>query len=306
MTDEIRGYPKVYALGHPDIAELLYDDVVVQEKVDGSQFSFRLTPDGEIQIRSKGSVIVPDAPEKMFKAAVDVVLSLKDRMVPGYTYRCEYLQKPKHNVLAYDRIPTSHLILFDVDAGYEDYARPRGIAKESEVLGLEMVPTMVEGKLDNLGMLNDLLNRESCLGGQKVEGVVIKNYKRFGSDKKCLMGKFVSEAFKEVHKGEWRKANPTNRDIHDALIIQLRTPARWAKAVQHLTEAGVITDSPKDIGALMVETVRDIEEECAGMIRDALWAHAWPKIRRGVNAGLAEWYKQQLAERQFAGTTEQP
>jgi hypothetical protein len=35
-------YPKLYAMGHRAIADLLLDDVIVQEKVDGSQFSFGL------------------------------------------------------------------------------------------------------------------------------------------------------------------------------------------------------------------------------------------------------------------------
>ncbi len=37
-----------------------------------------------------------------------------------------------------------------------------------------------------------LLEKESILGG-KVEGIVVKNYARFGKDKKVLMGKYVSE-----------------------------------------------------------------------------------------------------------------
>ena len=43
----------------------------------------------------------------------------------------------------------------------------------------------------------------------------------------------------------------------------------------------------------------DVEKECGGAIRDALYAWAWPKIRRGIIAGLPEWYKEQLLEKQF-------
>ena len=39
-------------------------------------------------------------------------------------------------------------------------------------------------------MLRELLQTTSVLGGQKIEGVVVKSYLRF--DKKALMAKFVS------------------------------------------------------------------------------------------------------------------
>jgi hypothetical protein len=43
MSDQFaswNSYPKVYNMGHAAIADLLLDDVLVEEKVDGSQFSF--------------------------------------------------------------------------------------------------------------------------------------------------------------------------------------------------------------------------------------------------------------------------
>ena len=40
----ISSYPKVYNLGHRAIVGLTEESVVVQEKVDGSQFSFGLMP----------------------------------------------------------------------------------------------------------------------------------------------------------------------------------------------------------------------------------------------------------------------
>lgn len=36
----IGSYPKVYSIGHPKTSLLFKDEIVVQEKVDGSQFSF--------------------------------------------------------------------------------------------------------------------------------------------------------------------------------------------------------------------------------------------------------------------------
>lgn len=292
-------YPKIYALGHKAITELFKDDVLVEEKIDGSQFSFGRF-DGELKCRSKGAQINSDYPEKMFAEAVEVVKNLD--LHNGWTYRAEYLKSPKHNALSYDRIPRNHLIIFDINTGEESYLSYSEKKDEAERLGLEIVPILYCGKIDEPKVLLDFLETTSILGGQKIEGMVIKNYLRFGEDKKVLMGKYVSEAFKEVHNGDWKENNPTNKDVIQRLILSLKTPARWQKAVQHLRERGRLTDSPKDIGLLIKETQEDIVNEETDFIKDALYKNAISHIRRGVSGGIAEWYKEELMKKQFANT----
>ncbi len=128
------------------------------------------------------------------------------------------------------------------------------------------------------------------------------DYGMFGPDKKCLMGKFVSEAFKEVHGGEWRKANPTNNDIMALVANKYATPARWQKAVIHMREKGLITDSPKDIGPLIKEAIADTLNECEEEIKRDLWEYAWSRISRQLTNGLPQWYKDELLKRQFEVT----
>lgn len=294
-------YPSIYNLGHRYIADLLTVPVNVEEKIDGSQFSWGTTEDGEIMIRSKGAVMITDAPEKMFTAAVATVKELAPILHPGWTYRAEYLAKPKHNALAYDRIPKRNVILFDVSTGEESYLSYSDKQMEAERIGLECVPLLHTGSIANVEEFRAFLDRESVLGGQKIEGVVVKpsSYNLFGKDKKCLMGKFVSEAFKEVHTKEWKNTNPSQNDILDLLGASYRTPARWNKAVLHLTEIGALEGSPKDIGSLMKEVPADIEKECADEIKEKLYAWAWPHIRRKVVSGLPEWYKGELLNSQF-------
>ena len=298
-------YPSIYALGHKAIAELLTVPVNVEEKVDGSQFSFGIF-DGEIRCRSKGAVLHVDAPEKMFGPAVESAKKLAPDLVNGWTYRAEYLSKPNHNALAYDRAPRGNLILFDVNTGHEEYLHYHTKVAVAHILGLDVVPLLFSGKLDDIAAMRQFLDTTSVLGGQKVEGVVVKPalYSLYGADKKVLMGKFVSEAFKEVHGNSWREANPTRGDMIETLKAKYRTPARWGKALQHLTEAGAIEGSPKDIGALIREVPLDVRKECEGEIKEALFAWAWPHIARASGAGLAEWYKEVLLKRQFEQVTE--
>lgn len=293
-------YPSSFAIGHRAIADLLLDPVTVEEKVDGSQFSFGLfNVDGDMQLRarSKGAQLNLVAPESMFAEACEVVKALPLR--EGWTYRAEYLKKPKHNALAYGRIPKNHLIIFDINCGHEAYLSYADKRAEAERLELEVVPLIYSGLISNVEQFRAMLDHPSILGGQKIEGVVIKNYSRFGADKKILVGKFVSEFFKEMHVVEWKDANPTSKDIVGIITESLRTPARWQKAVQHLTEAGVIEGSPRDIGVLIKEIQEDVGRECAADISDKLYQWACKHIFRGVVRGFPEWYKERLLEQQF-------
>ncbi|KKK50998.1 hypothetical protein LCGC14_3119400, partial [marine sediment metagenome] len=139
----------------------------------------------------------------------------------------------------------------------------------------------------------------SILGGSKVEGIVIKNYTRFGKDGKALMGKFVSEEFKETNKRDFNARNPSATDIKQRIIESLKTEARWNKAVQHLKEKGILEGSVKDIGNLIKEARQDIIEECEDFIKQKLYEWAKGDIMRGATGGLPEWYKEQLAKKQF-------
>lgn len=294
----IHGYPSVYQIGHKAIQDIFSGEVVVEEKVDGSQFSFGIV-NSELKCRSKGAQIIIDAPEKMFNHAIETVKELAPALHPEWVYRGEYLAKPKHNTLCYNRVPNKNIILFDVNIGNEVYLSYEDMKKEADRLGLEVVPIFYQGKIETLEFFRDLLETQSILGGTKVEGVVVKNYSLFTQEKKVAMGKYVSEMFQEVHKGEWRKSNPTDTDITSMLITQYRTPARWNKAIQHLRDAGTLTDSPKDIGNIMKEVPTDILKECEEEIREKLFKHFWPKIARGVSAGIAEWYKDELLKSAF-------
>ena len=302
MKGELRSYGKVFALGHRAIQDLFDGPVSVSEKCDGSQFSFGLVEREakgfwEYCCRSKSKDQTPPMTDKMFELAVAQTKDLDLR--PGWTYRGEFLSKPKHNTLKYDRVPARNVILFDIDRGDQDYLDAEELTAEALRLGLEAVPIFRVGIIDSWEQLKLLLEQESCLGGVKVEGVVAKNYAKFGEDKKVLMGKYVSEEYKEVHEASWKKANPGSKDVIETLISRLRTDVRWLKAVQHLREDGLLQGAPQDIGPLIKEVQRDVRDEEEERIRDALFGWAFPKIERAVIAGLPEWYKEALAQQQF-------
>ncbi len=300
-------YPSIFNLGHRYIEDLLKDDVLVEEKIDGSQFSFGVFGTSgvadpltlDVRCRSKGQDIDVHNPEKMFTKAVEWIMDNQTNFHPGWTYRCEFLGKEKHNTLNYDRVPNNNLIVFDINDGEESYLNYIDKHNEAERIGLECVPCLFHGLLSDMNYVKALMDLPSVLGGTKIEGVVIKNYARFGQDKKVLMGKHVSEAFKEEHSNAWRKSNPTGGDIILQIGGKYCHPGRWSKAVQHLRDAGRLEDSPKDIGLLIKEVPEDVMRECAMEINEELMKWAWPKIRREITRGLPGWYKEQLLEKQF-------
>lgn len=294
----IPSYAEIMQAGHKGVSSMWGEPIEIQEKVDGSQISFMLDKEtGELCMRSKGQQLFEDAPSSgMFKEGIEAIKERADLLVPGHIWRGEYLRTPKHNSLAYDRIPQGHIVIFDIELSLGEFATSVQREEMASFLGLEVVPTLFQGTWGmDLPDLKKFLETPSFLGGQLVEGIVAKCYTQFYNGKP-MMAKLVSEAFKEVHDKEWKKSNPTKKDVVETLIDQYRTEARWRKAVQHMRERGEITDSPRDIGPLLKEVSADILKEEEEAIKDALFKLTWPQISRGVCRGFPDWYKNELLE----------
>lgn len=298
----INSYPKVWQLGHAALsdANILDGTVLVQEKIDGSQFSFMMNDEGKVFCRSKNVMIDPDNPG-MFAAAVETVRELArgNTLVPGAIYRCEYLQKPKHNTLAYDRVPKKHLVLYDIENGPSAFASYDTVLNVAAAgLGIDCVETYYMGPGGEVTKkrIDEWLKEPPLLGGPYIEGIVIKNYGKILENGKIAMAKVVREDFKESHRDDWKQRNPNRKDIVKRLIAQYGTEMRWEKAVQHVRERGQLEGSPRDIGPLMKEASQDLRAECKEEISEALFNHFWKQIQRGAVKGLPAWYKQKLLD----------
>lgn len=304
----------IFSIGHKAANDLFKVPVQVQEKVDGSFFAFGLYEDGtfitdnldnrlpnyELKVRSKGAVMVADAPASLFKKAVEAVKARQHLLKPGWMYRGETLAKCKHNALDYDRVPKDNVILFDICTAEEEYLTYEELKAEAERIGFEVVPQLYTGEIKTAEEIRRFLDTDSILGGQKIEGVVIKPLSPvYTPDKKLLYAKFVSEAFKEVHRKAWGESNPGPKDVIQRLGGELCNAARWGKALIHLRERGLITDSPRDIGLLIREVGPDIQKEEEAYIKDQLFKYAWPHISRIAIRGLPEWYKDLLLNKAF-------
>jgi hypothetical protein len=284
----ITAYPKVHTLGHREIRDLLNGPVTVEEKVDGSQFSFGVR-NGVLVCRSKGQELNMASPEKMFARAIAACQALQNSLVDGWNYRGEYLDKPKHNALSYERVPLNHIAIFDIQNRSGEYIQREAMELIVRDLGFEAVPLLATGMVNSAERLKGLFETTSFLGGAKIEGVVVK--RRTGN---LALGKFVSDAFKEVHQKNW-KSKPLRPGVVGQLITAYQCKGRWQKAVQHLAERGKLDESPVDIGALIKEVHADIKLECEDEIKQLLWDGFSKEILSGSTTGLAQWYKAKLA-----------
>ena len=288
----IRGYSSPKAFGHRLVQDILDGDVIIQEKIDGSQISFGVYG-GKLSVRSRNQQLdLEDA--GMFQKAVDYLKGIQDNLKDGITYRGEYLAKPKHNTLCYLRHPDNYIILYDIDEGNTDYITYGATLRDyATALGIEFVPILWEGRGEDvtLDFLKQLLENDSMLGGVKIEGVVIKNYNKYLNDK-VMMAKYVSTDFQEKHGKDWKQRNP---GVIEYVVGHFNREAIWQKAVQHLAEAGELEHEPKDIGKLMKELNQDIEREHEEEIKEMLYKSEKSKILKGITRGFPEWYKEQLA-----------
>lgn len=294
-------YPKVLTLGSAGTEELPDGDVVYQEKVDGSQFGFGVNENGEIVMRSRGQHLNLDNLPKMFRKAVEEVMKRKNALLDiwrskgeFYIYG-EYLEKEKHNVIRYDRIPLGHIIIFDClsKGGWASYPE---LTELGFKLNLDVIPQYEKGSF-SVDKVKKYLENESFLGGEKVEGIVIKNYTKFinlGGKVMPIFSKYVREQFKERLNKEWNKKSSKGK-INE-FIESFKSEARWNKALQHLKEQGVLTNSPKDIKFLIQEVHKDIVEEEKENIKKFLYREFIKDILKKAIKGLPEWYKNKLME----------
>jgi hypothetical protein len=285
----LSSYSEVYNFGHRCLDGIFDNEVIVEEKIDGSQFSFGRI-DGTYFCRSKGKDQTYPT-DKMF--AIARANTENRPLHEGWTYRGEYLAKPKHNTLCYDRVPNGNVIVYDIDCGNQHYLLPIDKEMETIRIGLECVPLLFKGKVSSMDEIKAFLTLPSILGGN-IEGVVIKSYDKYAPDKKVLMAKLVREEFKEKHNKEWKKSNPSGGDKVTEISQYFCTPARWEKSIQHLRDNGNLQGDVTDIGNLIKEIQVDIQKECADEIKDMLWKWAWPHICRATTRGFPEWYKAKL------------
>ena len=292
----IQSYPKVINLGSVGTFDALTGPVVIQEKVDGSQFRFGLDIEGEICICSRGRELHAEQLGQ-FKLGFEYIMQkekeLKEYFICNASLYSEYLSNQKHNTLKYNHTPKNNIVLFD---GIHDGAfMHRVVLKDvSEILDIDLIPEFHAGEI-TIEDLKEFHSRESYLGGEKVEGIVIKNYgqKHPHREDWPLFTKYVREEFRERHQ-----KNPEHNAKQGIkeYLMSFRSEARWEKAIQWFRDAGKLEEDPRDIGLLIEHIILDLDIEESANIKVELYDRFIKDIRSIATRGFAEYYKDKLLE----------
>lgn len=294
----IPSFGKILTLGSAYTENALNGEVIIQEKVDGSQFAFGFDEEGVLHFRSKSQPIQTDNPPKMFKEAVFHILKMaaakKFDPYPNDSYFYgEMLEKPKHNVLKYDKIPKNHIVLFDAIVEGKFFNRTE-LSVAANHLEVDLIPELFKGAAGKDDILS-LLATPSYLGGG-IEGVVIKNYSQtiIINGTVCpLFTKYVKDSFKERHKVDWASA----KGNLISFIQSFKNEARWLKAIQTLRDKELLDNQAKDIGPLIKHIQKDVLEEETENIKNELLKIYEDDILKSATRGFPEFYKKVLLDK---------
>ena len=293
----MKAFPKIWTAGTRHVADIFDGPVEVTEKVDGSQFGFGKTPDGEFVVRSRGQVIDPENAQKQFKPAIEHVQKYQDLINPDTMYYGEVVTSKKHNTLAYESLPRGYIALFA--AGNFDFSEVvnnhEDLQRIAEQFGIDCTPLLFAGNT-NREAVNQMLGQKSFLGGANIEGVVVKRYGTYSLRDETIplrSAKIVSAEFQEKHTGR-RSVREKGEDRWQAYLEDFRTEARWRKAVEHLRDSGELDGCASDIGPLLREVHHDIDEEYKDEIMEKLWQLHKKDVYQTATRGFAVWYKDYL------------
>lgn len=306
----MKKFPKVLGLGQPLLSEIFDDPIDLTSKIDGSQCRIHLT-ESNVQCGSKN---VDMADMKMFDLAYQQADRIWKEKVwwtfgDDITLFTEFLNKPKHNVLKYDRVPRNNLYLFGAlnDGKHLKTEELIELANELQIEPPHIIVSQV--KIDNPDDLNKYLETESVLGGTKVEGIVIRNSYKFYPPLLVstmvfadypLVGKLVRDDFKERLNKEWSGKKQREAPL-SKVTTEFLTEARFHKVIQHLADEGKITYEMHNLKSIIPEFYRDLVDEEHDEIVKVAMEEFWRQLKRKCdNVAVQEW-KKFLIKKQFNG-----
>jgi len=240
---QFKKYPKIYTLGSDENREFFdfeNDSIIIEEKVDGGNFSCWLDKDQLVHVGSRNRDLTEAEDHKIFaKQRAYLAKKLENKKLdPDYIYYLECMAQ--HTIKYDDNIPDMIGIDIRAKRSMKDGEYGLFLARERRCqlfddIGIENVPLVWRGKVGELKKLeiNSLIPQSKYYKG-RAEGIVLKNYCRLSRQgNHQLYAKVVIDEFKENNKaifGCVRKKNPDTEKI----VEQYCTDARVKKQIQKL------------------------------------------------------------------------
>lgn len=246
------------------------DIICVQEKLDGSNASFKMTPAGTLEVFSRRRQL--DANNTLngfYQYAKDkfeellYTASVRDLIFFG-----EWLVRHKVDYGEHFK----EFYLFDIfDTSIGEYLPQSKVKTWTKHLNTKMPATLFEGQFTSYKELQGLVGKSALVEDGKGEGIVIKNQSRTDDFGEQLYTKYVSEAFLE--KKQSKIKSPMSVTLTENWLTQFLTEARIEKHIFKLRdEEGVALVFPqfsaimRSLGNSLIGDI--IEEESDSMPND--------------------------------------
>jgi hypothetical protein len=193
-------------LSATDVADLLRDEVTVEEKLDGANLGFSIAFTGELRVQNRGTYLsepyvgqfarLPDWLATHGESITEALLDHRDSPLTLFGEWCA----ARHS-LAYTRLP-NWLLLFDVfDAGAGRYWSSKRRDAMAQRLGLATAPQVAHGRLRLSDLIEGLDTWPSRFRDGPLEGVVVRRESANWCERRA---KLVRPDFTQAIGEHWR------------------------------------------------------------------------------------------------------
>jgi len=234
-------YPKIYRLGHAEVAGILDGEILIQPKIDGANARVWLSGDGHLWCGGRNVSHSVDGTDfqgglgawcHANRAALVTLLTDLHTRFTNVMLIGEHMRKHTVNygpavldgsIMFYDAIDMKTGALVTLD----DLEH---VLDEVEAYGFKCVPTLYYGKAPPVDKILEMfVGKPSVLNPDVIEeGIVIKNPQYRNAYGRQNHAKIVSEKFHEKKSVSVKQDKNSNADYR-ALVAQYVTPARVRK-----------------------------------------------------------------------------
>lgn len=261
---EQKKYMDIVRLGHKVTFGVLNegDDIIIQEKLDGANASFRR--DGDIiRVYSRNNELSEENTLRGFytwvQTNIDVASLEEDEVYIG-----EWLVK--HKIDYGENL--KKFFLYDVYiTSTHEYAHYSLVDAVASSLGIPVAPRFYVGKYQSFEHLQSFVGRTD-LGGklgeiETGEGVVVKNYDYKDRYGRQVFVKLVTDAFREIQSQKAPKNPNRPQTVESEFVSTYLTEARVEKMIHKLVDEGILDEAfgIEDIGTILKNLGNRIKDD---------------------------------------------
>lgn len=299
---EQKKYQSITRLGHKTTVGVLNegDWIVIQEKIDGANASFRKGENGEILTFSRNNPLTGEDGLGGFRKWSLENLD-PDLLLPNIVYFGEWTNPHK---VKYPEYQKQFFLydMFDTNKGkYLDFNR---VKDAHRMLGINLVPVFYEGEYKGFEHLQSFVGK-TALGGMlgdipTGEGIVVKNVNYVDRHGNQMFVKLVTDAFREVQKQKAPKDPKMEATQEQLFVNATMTEARVEKMLYKLVDEGIIEEAPfqiEDMGVILrnmgTRIFDDIMKEESDMLPTDYDEN---QIRKSIGRNIAQIVKNIIAK----------